>query len=320
MSLSLTADTMTADGSMVEIEGLAHAYGDRRALDGINLTVSRGTLFALLGPNGSGKTTLFRILSTLLPPVTGQVRLMGWPVVAARDAIRRRLGVVFQAPSLDRELTVRENLLHQGHLYGLHGAALAARIAELLERFGLADRACDRVKTLSGGLRRRVELAKSLLHRPELLLLDEPSTGLDPRARRELADYLVSLRDQDGVTALLTTHLMDEADRCDRVAILDGGRLVAVDTPAALKQQIGGDIVIIETAQPEALAADIKAKFGIESQVLDGTVRCERERGHAFIAQVAEVFPGRSTGFSVHQPTLEDVFVRLTGHRLEEGA
>jgi ABC-2 type transport system ATP-binding protein len=303
--------------SLLTVEALTHRYGERTALDQISFQVAKGEIFGLLGPNGGGKTTLFRILSTLVAPREGSVRMFGMDVVRDQGEIRRRIGVVFQAPSLDRKLTVLENLRHQGHLYNLRGQELQTRIDELLARFGMADRKGDMVETLSGGQRRRVELAKGLLHKPQVLLLDEPSTGLDPRVRRELSDYLEWLRNEAGMTILLTTHLMEEADRCDRIAILDCGRLVALNTPRQLKEEIGGDVISVETRQPEPLAEQIGKRFGGEPRVLDGSVRVERANGHRFIAELVEAFPGQIDAVSVHKPTLEDVFIRLTGHQFE---
>jgi len=300
-----------SNSTLLAVESLTHRYGERTALDNVSFTVRRGELFGLLGPNGGGKTTLFRILCTLMSPSAGRVTLNGGPMD------RHQIGVVFQSPSLDKKLTVRENLRHQGHIYGISGAPLAARIAELLERFRLTDRAGDYVEKLSGGLRRRVELAKGMLHKPAVLLLDEPSTGLDPRARRELGDYLTELARQDGVTVLLTTHIMDEADRCDRLALLDGGKLVALDTPGALKDRVGGDVINVSAKVPESLSAQVSAKFGVAAQVVDGHVRIERARGHEFVPQLVEAFPGEIDSVSVGKPTLEDVFIHLTGHRLD---
>jgi ABC-2 type transport system ATP-binding protein len=218
---------------------LTHRYGDRVALDQVCLRVNAREIFGLLVPNGGGKTTLFRILSTLVRPTAGSASILGLDLARDTGAIRRRLGVVFQAPSLDKKLTVRENLAHQGHLYGLSGKSLGERIDHLLLEFNLCDRTRDLVETLSGGLQRRVEIAKCLLHRPEILLLDEPSTGLDPGARIDLWQTLYPLRDQQDVTVLLTTHLMEEAERCDRVAIIDRGKIVAEGAPEELRSAIG---------------------------------------------------------------------------------
>jgi len=303
---------------VVEAVDLSHRYGERLALAGVSFAIRAGEIFAFLGPNGGGKTTLFRLLTTLIPVSGGEARLLGFDLKREPQAIRRGIGVVFQSPSLDRKLTVAENLRHQGHLYRLHGRELGARSAEMLERFGLVDRARDRIETLSGGLRRRVEIAKGLLHRPRLLLLDEPSTGLDPGARRDLWQHLVELRDRDGVTVLLTTHLMEEAERCDRVGILDQGKLVALDTPQALCQEIGGDMITVVAGDPELLRADIERLFGGNPTLLNGTIRLERPSAHEFIPRLMEAWPGRIDSVTVGKPTLEDVFIRRTGHRFWE--
>jgi ABC-2 type transport system ATP-binding protein len=291
----------------VDVEGLTHRYGERTALDGVAFSVRSGEVFGLVGPNGGGKTTLFKILSTALAPSAGTARVAG---IDVRDgAVRRKIGVVFQSPSLDGKLTVGENLLHHGHLYGLSGSGLQQRIGEELGRFGLADRIGDRVEKLSGGLQRRVELAKSLLHRPEVLLLDEPSTGLDPGARRDLWDALRSLK---GVTVLLTTHLLEEAERCDRLAILHKGRLVALGEPLTLRAEIGGDVVTVRSREAERLAAGIREKLGESPQVVDGTVRLSRDRGHEFVGRLVETFPGLIESVTVAKPSLEDVFMSKT--------
>jgi ABC-2 type transport system ATP-binding protein len=208
--------------------------------------------------------------------------------------------------------------MHQGHLYGLSGALLRQRSAEVLRRVGLSDRAKDYVETLSGGMQRRVELAKGLIHSPAVLLLDEPSTGLDPGARRDMWQYLKMLRDEEGVSILVTTHLMEEADHCDRLAILNEGNLVALGSPAVLKSAIGGDVVLFETASPEAarsLAARMAARFSLEPSVMENTVRLERPEGHRLVTAVVEAFPGEVDGISVARPSLEDVFIQRTGHR-----
>ena len=219
----------------IELDGLSHNYGDRLALDNLSFAVQPAEIFGLLGPNGSGKTTLFRILSTLMVPTGGSARIQGFDVAREPNRARQQTGIVFQARSLDLKLTVLENLKHQGHLYGLRGETLKRRSAEVLQRVGLSDRAKDFVETLSGGMQRRVELAKGLIHSPAVLLLDEPSTGLDPGARRDMWQYLRTLRDQEGVSILVTTHLMEEAEHCDRLAILNEGKLVALGSPGAIE-------------------------------------------------------------------------------------
>jgi len=310
----------------VETEHLTHAYGERVALDDLSLRVDTGEVFGLLGPNGSGKTTLFRILSTLIPAPPGKVTILGSDPSdpAGRELVRRQIGVVFQSPSLDKQLTAEENLLHQGHLYGLRGPELKSRVADALARFGLADRARERAETFSGGMRRRVEVAKGLLHRPRVLLMDEPSTGLDPAARIDLWKTIrdVSGREGDGgatpggITVLVTTHLLEEAERCDRLAILDRGRLLACDTPAALKRRIGGDVITVTTSQPAAVRQALRDKLGVEPAEVDGALRLERDRGHEFVPQLIEAAPGLIDSVSVGKPTLEDVFIDLTGQRL----
>jgi ABC-2 type transport system ATP-binding protein len=296
----------------VEVEELHYFYGDREALAGVSFSVARGEIFALLGPNGGGKTTLFKILSTLLCATSGSVRLLGYDLSKAASAVRACLGVVFQQPSLDRKLTVLENLKHHGHLYTLSGRDLHQRALAMLRRLGLAERAHDLVETLSGGLQRRVELAKALLHQPAVLVLDEPSTGLDPGARRDFMSYLQQLREQEGVTILLTTHVMEDAERCDRVGILHAGRLVALGAPEALKQSIGGDIVVIHTPDTHGLQKKIRERFGCDPSLVDGTLRVERPRGHEFIREVVDSFPGEISSAAFGKPTLEDVFIHLT--------
>ena len=303
----------------VEVDDLAYRYGEREALTGVSFDVGPGELFGLLGPNGGGKTTLLQIVATLRRPTRGAVRVAGVDVVEHPGAARRRLGVVFQHPALDVQLTPAENLRHQGHLYGLAGPGLADRATELLERFGVGDRARDRVKTLSGGLRRRVELAKGLLHRPSVLLLDEPTVGLDPGGRRGLWEYARTLR-EEGIAILVTTHLMEEAEECDRIGILDGGALVALDTPAALKAEIRGDVVSLLSDDPQGLAGAVRGRFGDQVSVVDGTVRIERRDGAALVPRLAEAFPGAIRSITVGKPTLEDVFVQRTGHRFWEAA
>jgi ABC-2 type transport system ATP-binding protein len=309
-------ESSSAPDAVISLEHVVHRYENRSALNGVSFDVRPAELFGLLGPNGSGKTTLFRILSTLMVPTAGRAVVMGCDASEDAARLRRQIGVVFQAQSVDPKLTAYENLWHQGHLYGLRGAGLNARISEMLTRVGLADRAEERVETFSGGMQRRIELAKGLLHRPGVLLLDEPTTGLDPGARRDLWQYLQTLRDEEHVSVLVTTHLMEEAERCDRLAILNQGNLVALGTPAELKSEIGGDVVLLEAAHDAARLADnIRARFHVQTTVIDNQVRMEREGGHRFVTDVVEAFPGESQAISVSKPALEDVFIRRTGHK-----
>jgi ABC-2 type transport system ATP-binding protein len=303
------------DAAVIRVEDVRHSYGKRAALQGISFDVAAGEIFGLLGPNGSGKTTLFRILSTLMLPTGGRTLVSGFDAAQQPDEVRRRIGVVFQSKSVDLKLTAAENLWHQGHLYGLHGTELKSRIKEMLERVALADRAKDRVETFSGGMQRRVELAKGLMHRPSVLLLDEPTTGLDPGARRDLWLYLNELRAREKVSVIVTTHLMEEAERCDRLAILNLGEIVGLGTPAELRSEIGGDVVILEAADPAALALRIQERFKIATTVLDGKVRLEIKDGLKFVTALAETFPGTIQSVSISKPTLDDVFISRTGHR-----
>lgn len=301
----------------IQVESLSHRYGERVALQDVSFEVAPGEIFALLGPNGGGKTTLFRILTTAMAPAGGRALICGRDTAREPDAVRRLIGVVFQHASLDGKLTVRENLRHQGHLYGLRGRVLSGRIDEMLARFSLSDRADDRVDTLSGGLARRADLAKGLLHQPRVLLLDEPSTGLDPQARWNLWQFLDRCRREEQLTVLMTTHFMDEADRCDRVGIIDRGRLAAVGAPSALKQEIAGDCLHLETESPAALAGRIHDRFGVEAKVLEGRVRIERARAHEFIPQLVEAFGSELQSVAMSKPTLEEVFIHQTGRRFE---
>ena len=304
-----------ASQPIIAVRDLVHRYQDRTALNGVSFEVRPAELFGLLGPNGSGKTTLFRILSTLMVPTSGSATIAGFDAVRQAAALRRHIGVVFQAQSVDLKLTAYENLWHQGHLYGLRGPDLKARINEILTRVGLLDRSADRVETFSGGMQRRIELAKGLLHHPEVLLLDEPTTGLDPGARHDLWQYLQILRDQEHVSVIVTTHLMEEAERCDRLAILNEGNLVALGTPEALTREIGGDVILLEARDPQTLADLIRDKFHVDATVMDKQVRIEIENGHRFVPDVVEAFPGEIQSLSVSKPTLGDVFIHRTGHR-----
>ena len=309
------ARTETSQAPALEAEGLGFSYGERTALSDISFAIAVGEVFGFLGPNGGGKTTLFRLLSTLIPIQSGRARVLGRDLAGDTIEIRRKMGVVFQHPSVDGKLTVLENLQHHGRLYGISGHKLKERAAAMLDSLGIANRAADLVETLSGGMRRRVELAKAMLHEPELLLLDEPSTGLDPMARREFFGHLEQLSRRDNVTIVLTTHHMEEAERCDRIAMLHKGQLVACATPGQLKSQVGGDVVVIHAAAPELLQHKLLQQLKLKSSLVDGTLRIERPRGHELLREIIDTFGAEIESVSFGKPTLEDVFVHLTGHK-----
>jgi ABC-2 type transport system ATP-binding protein len=277
--------------------------------------VNQAEIFGLLGPNGSGKTTLFRILSTLMRPTDGDANICDASVVRDPRQVRQSIGVVFQEKSIDVKLTAAENLMHQGHLYGLRGRVLKQRIEQMLARVGLSDRAGDKVETFSGGMLRRIEIAKGLMHSPSVLLLDEPTTGLDPGARIDLWQYLRILREHEGITVLVTTHLMEEAERCDRLAILAAGKVVGLDTPAGLKSAIGGDVIVFDVADPEKMKRQLEQRYEVRPAIMAGRLRLNHEHGHRFAAEVAETFPNEVLGASVSKPSLEDVFIERTGHK-----
>jgi ABC-2 type transport system ATP-binding protein len=308
---------------MLEIKNLVHTFKtkkvSRNALDGISLSVNQGEIFAVLGPNGSGKTTLFRILSTLFLPASGMVTFLGMDLAKDYRAIRKKIGVVFQSPALDLKLTVFENLLHQGHLYGLSGVDLRRRVQSLLERLGLLDRQKDMAGTLSGGLKRRVELAKGLLHKPAVLLLDEPSTGLDPGARAELWNYLLELRRTEGVSVLVTTHFMDEAERSDRLVIMNNGKIAALGSPKELLKTVGSDFAEIVSAEPVILAEALQKRFGWHTAVMGRGVRVEHPGSLGFAAELLSSFPAQMEQVTFRKATLEDVFLAKTGQSFGEG-
>ncbi|WP_442484794.1 ABC transporter ATP-binding protein [Aeoliella sp. SH292] len=303
-----------SDSPALSIRDVRYRYGENEAVRGVSFDVARGEVFALLGPNGSGKTTLFRLISTLVPLQQGEIDVLGISVRQHPAAVRGHIGVVFQSPSVDKKLTVLENLMHHGRLYGLGGRELKSHSLAMLERLGLTEKVKANVETLSGGQRRRVELAQAMLHSPKMLVLDEPATGLDPGARSDLWRYFATLT-AEGVTIVLTTHLLEEAERADRIGIMHQGQLAALDTPAALQASLGGDTLILRTADPQALATAIAARFPLTPTVVDGTVRLEHPSGHQLVPQLVDAFGPEIDAVTLGKPTLEDVFIARTGHR-----
>jgi ABC-2 type transport system ATP-binding protein len=302
----------------VEVSNLTYRYGSKTALNDLSFSVGPGEIFGFLGPNGGGKTTTFKILSTLFSCPPGAVQMFGLDLSKDRIAIRKKMGVVFQLPALDKKLKVGENLRHQGHLYGLWGKELGTRIDRDLERVGLKDRMKDKVETLSGGLQRRVELAKALLNNPELMILDEPSTGLDPAARKEFWGHLETLRKFQGMTVLVTTHYLEEADRCDRLLILDKGEKVALGNPEQLKAEIGGEVLRVRAKNPEALAPQIAEKLKVKTILVGGLIQIEQGKAHQLVSPLLENFRDEVLSLTLGLPTLEDVFIHKTGRRFLE--
>ncbi|QDU33652.1 Daunorubicin/doxorubicin resistance ATP-binding protein DrrA [Poriferisphaera corsica] len=317
--------------SAISVNALSHQYPPTRkstapvqALNNVSFAITPGEVFGILGPNGGGKTTLFKILSTILTPSAADaITINNHNLLTNPHLVRQSLGIVFQSPSLDGKLSARENLTTHGHLYGLSGPTLKARVDELLQQFNLADRANDLTESFSGGMKRKIELAKAILHRPQILILDEPSTGLDPAARRDLWLTLHDLIQHHGMTVALTTHLMEEAEKCDRLAILSNGKLVGSGSPSQLKELIGGSVITILPdihESPQPLLDDLVAQFdgwedGGAPALIDNTIRCEHAQGPEMVAKISAHLAGRIKSITVGQPTLEDVFVHLTGNK-----
>ena len=307
----------SARDALLSVSGLSLRYGDVQVLRGLELELQQGEIFGLLGPNGCGKSTTLKVLTGLATPDAGELRLWGQRVAPGGRALRQQMGVVFQAPSLDPRLSVRENLQLTAALWRLPKAVATPRISEALAFAQLAERAHSPVKDLSGGMKRRLELARALLHEPKLLLLDEPTSGLDEPSFRRTWERITRLREETQLSVLLTTHRAEEAALCDRVAVIDGGRIVAQDTPEALIAQVAGDVISLEVADPQPIADEIARAFELPVRVADGRVLIERERGHELIPRLVEALPaGSIRSLSMHRPTLADVFVKLTGRSL----
>lgn len=305
--------------AVLEVRNLSASRGGRPVLRETSLEVRRGESFGLLGPNGAGKTTLFRILIGLLQPSAGSIYLSGKELAPRERAFRAQVGVVFQDPALDGKLTVHENLRLAARLYGVPVREAASRILSMAEHLGIADRLRDPAGTLSGGLRRRAEIARALVHEPTLLLLDEPTTGLDAAAFRKTWDLLDGLRRERGLTLLVTTHLPHEAELADRLAVLDAGRIVAVGTPDELRGRVRGDFIVLEGDAPETLAATLTTRFDVNARVLDGRVLVEIEDGHKWVPRIVEVLPpGSLRSVGLRRPGLAEAFLEITGHELAE--
>jgi len=302
----------------IEVEALTKAFGRLKAVDGVSFNVPRGEVFGFLGPNGAGKTTTINILCTLLLPTSGRASVNGHDVVKQPRQVQRSIGLVFQDPTLDEYLTAEQNLRFHAYAYHVPGAVREKRIAELLELVELSDRRKSKVSTYSGGMKRRLELARGLLHHPQILFLDEPTLGLDPQTRRHIWEYVLALRSEEDLTIFLTTHYMDEAEHCDRIAIIDYGRVVALDTPDKLKDSMGGDVVTLEAEDNEKAVGELKEKYNLSPEINNGLVTFSVPHGDTFLPEFVRNFSNRLISVSVRRPTLDDVFLKLTGHAIRD--
>jgi ABC-2 type transport system ATP-binding protein len=304
--------------SVIEVENLSKKYGDLEAVRDITFSVEEGEVFGFLGPNGAGKTTTINILCTLLRPTSGRARVNGFDVVRQPDRVRASIGLVFQDPSLDARLSAQENMEFHGSIYGVPSAIRKRRIEELLRMVDLWDRRHHLVKTFSGGMRRRLELARGLLHYPRVLFLDEPTLGLDPQTRNRLWEFILELRQSEGTTLFLTTHYMDEAERAGRIAVIDYGRIVALDSPEALKGQVGGDIISLKTSDDEGAAGEISRRYQVEVHRDGSGLSFEVMRGEEFIPRLVKELGVGIQSLSLRRPTLDDVFLKLTGRQIRD--
>lgn len=304
--------------NIIEVEKLSKHFGQITAVDAVSFEVPEGEIFGFLGPNGAGKTTTINILCTLLTPTSGRASIRGYDVVRQRNEVRRAIGLVFQEPTLDEYLTAEQNLRFHAYAYGVPRGLREERISELLELVELSDRRKTKVRTYSGGMKRRLEIARGLLHRPQVLFLDEPTLGLDPQTRRHIWDYIQALRQQDNLTIFLTTHYMDEAEICDRISVIDQGRIIALDTPDKLKDALGGDVVTLTADDNEAATLELKERYNLSPVIENGTITFTIPQGEKFLPKLIGNFQSHLMSIGVHRPTLDDVFLKLTGHAIRD--
>ncbi len=304
--------------SVIEVENLSRRFGKIDAVKEVSFAIEEGEIFGFLGPNGAGKTTTINMLCTLLHPTSGSARVSGFDVVRQRTDVRRSIGLVFQQTTLDESLSAEQNLRFHGYAYGMPRALREQRIHDVLNMVELWDRRKGSVRTFSGGMKRRLEIARGLLHLPRILFLDEPTLGLDPQTRKHIWDYLIDLREREHLTIFLTTHYMDEAENCGRIAVIDHGHIVAMDSPDGLKNAVGGDLVVFSTADNQAAAQLVHDRYHVEPQLQDGQVRFHVASGETFLPDFVREFPQRLLSVGVRRPTLEDVFLSVTGHEIRD--
>ena len=308
----------STNGSAISVHRLAKSFGDVQAVCGIDFEVAVGEVFGFLGPNGAGKSTTINMLCTLLRPSAGAATVAGYDVVADRDDVRRHIGLVFQDPTLDSYLTGAQNLRMHAELYGVERQLVAPRMEQVLTMVGLWERRDSRVGTYSGGMRRRLEIARGLMHSPRVLFLDEPTIGLDPQTRRSIWSYIRELKEREEITIFMTTHYMDEAEWCDRIAIMDHGDIVALDAPETLKEQVGTDRVTIHTDDNEAAIAALSDRFGLEARISEGAVTFGVSGGEEFVPRLFAELGLPIRAVSVARPTLDDVFMSYTGTTIRD--
>jgi ABC-2 type transport system ATP-binding protein len=301
---------------MIAVEGITRRFGPIEAVKGVSFTVEEGEVFGFLGPNGAGKTTTINILCTLLRPNGGRAVVNGFDVVQQRRDVRRSIGLVFQQPTLDERLSAEQNLRFHARAYGVEASIREQRIRDLLTLVDLWDRRRDSVRTFSGGMKRRLEIARGLIHDPRVLFLDEPTLGLDPQTRRRVWEYLTELRERENLTIFLTTHYMDEAENCDRIGVIDHGELVALDSPNALKTALGGDLVTLTTRDGVAAAKELGDRYTVTPEVSDNVVSFQVASGETFLPEFVLSFGQPLDAISLRRPTLDDVFLHLTGHAI----
>ncbi len=306
------------NGAVISVRGLTKRYGDVEAVRGIDFEVKRGETFGFLGPNGAGKTTTIKILCTLARATSGSARVAGHDSSTEQDAVRRNIGLVFQDTTLDSYLTAEQNLRFHAALYAVPKAAIGPRTRQVLDMVGLWDRRSGLVSTFSGGMQRRLEIARGLLHAPHVLFLDEPTVGLDPQTRSSIWQYINELKQREDITIFLTTHYMDEAENCDRIAIIDHGNIVAIDTPEALKASVGRDRVQIQTADDPAAIAALQEIFGLEAAMHEGAVTFSVPAGEQFVPRLFAELPVAIRSVSVSRPSLDDVFMSYTGSTIRD--
>jgi ABC-2 type transport system ATP-binding protein len=304
--------------NMIDVQGLSRSFGKLQAVKGISFQVPEGELFGFLGPNGAGKTTTINMLCTLLRATSGTATVNGFDVAHQRSEVRRSIGLVFQQTTLDEYLSAEQNLRFHAYAYNVPAETREARIRELLTMVELWDRRKGSVRTFSGGMKRRLEIARGLLHHPRVMFLDEPTLGLDPQTRRHIWDYLLQLRDRENLTIFLTTQYLDEAENCGRIAIIDHGTIIALDTPDGLKNAVGGDLIAFSTADNEKAAAEVRARYNVDASVQNGTVRFHVKGGDTFLPEFVRTFPEHLLSVSLQRPTLDDVFLTLTGREIRD--